>query len=785
MATNWNAVLANINNASDILAILRKVLGLLDGKVDLTKIDEIIADISSMQTNVDTALTNVNSALSEFDTEAQEAIQQVIAAGLMEGFVTEAELLATRPLEPKKYAKAEDTDVIWFWNKPDGSPEGSYWTSTGLSEYNRAINYVNANQFFKPTIINTPVDFRTLKTPGFYAFVSGQAWDASTNKPTGISNQWAFLEVFPISEMVVGQYVWCLNSQKKAFTFCNAVNVWAPWSIYSDDITLTNSIFAQLPTQLTKNLRATYKSQSKNLLDPNTLQTGLEIITGGVVSNEANGVTTELIDVRGFYYVSVSGLQANTMNARFYRFLDKSGVVVGSGNVTSDKNAAVLSVPDNAIWFQMTIKQRNSSPLDITTAQIEEGIYATSYTPFVKGVISGILGAAIEQPKAQLTYQAAGKNLLNKNDLMKGLAIWNQAPNIGLLVKSPTSVTTHKIYVRDMSQITLSGLQPNPEFARRYRFLDKDSSLLIHDSIPIGLSTYTITVPSGAEYFQVSLLEISATVLDASTTQIEQGAVATAFESFKPRVSAINDISLFNTSSGNNLISKAYGAKILICGDSTAQTSNVEAGIFDQLDYPSTTFVTYLFAKLGPSVLKNYAKGGASFFEYGQIQWRKLAHQVDTAIANNEDPNIIYVVAGTNDTVAGSNPLANLGSYETAISKATQADLNRALTLESARYCFWRLRQKWPNAVCFYCVPLQRADVESSARAPLNDGLQQMAERYGFNIINGHTDSGIIKDLEVWGANGQFTIDGLHPNEAGKQVYCNLVVSETVPRMMF
>ena len=48
MATNWNAVLANINNASDILAILRKVLSLLDGKVDLTKIDEIIEELTFM-----------------------------------------------------------------------------------------------------------------------------------------------------------------------------------------------------------------------------------------------------------------------------------------------------------------------------------------------------------------------------------------------------------------------------------------------------------------------------------------------------------------------------------------------------------------------------------------------------------------------------------------------------------------------------------------------------------------------------------------------------------------
>lgn len=182
MATNWNAVLANITNSADILAILRKVLGLLDGKVDLTKIDEIIADIESMQTNVDTALADVNTALSEFDAEAQQAIQQVINAGLMEGFATEAELLATRPTVPKKYAKAEDTDVIWFWNKPAGSLDGNYWTSTGLSDYTKALNYVNSNPNFKAASFSNAFDFDLQLTMGQYE-VSNSVLNNSTHKP--------------------------------------------------------------------------------------------------------------------------------------------------------------------------------------------------------------------------------------------------------------------------------------------------------------------------------------------------------------------------------------------------------------------------------------------------------------------------------------------------------------------------------------------------------------------------------------------------------------------------
>ncbi|MFX9903018.1 hypothetical protein ABTP37_10875 [Acinetobacter baumannii] len=177
MATNWNAILANINNASDILAILRKVLGLLDGKVDLTRIDEIIAHIVSMQMSVDDALTSVNSALSEFDKEAQQAIQQVISAGLMEGFTTEAELLASRPSELKKYAKAEDTDVIWFWNKPEGSPDGNYWVSTGLGDFGQSLKEIK-NLCKVNTFLNTDSQ---IEQNAFYYSLNGTTVIKDTN----------------------------------------------------------------------------------------------------------------------------------------------------------------------------------------------------------------------------------------------------------------------------------------------------------------------------------------------------------------------------------------------------------------------------------------------------------------------------------------------------------------------------------------------------------------------------------------------------------------------------
>ncbi|WP_228287284.1 hypothetical protein [Acinetobacter pittii] len=56
-------------------------------------------------------------------------------------YATTALLTASRPIENQSYAKALDTGEVWHWNKPAGSPDGNYWTSTGLSEYGRAITY--------------------------------------------------------------------------------------------------------------------------------------------------------------------------------------------------------------------------------------------------------------------------------------------------------------------------------------------------------------------------------------------------------------------------------------------------------------------------------------------------------------------------------------------------------------------------------------------------------------------------------------------------------------------
>ncbi|EHU3381557.1 SGNH/GDSL hydrolase family protein, partial [Acinetobacter baumannii] len=270
--------------------------------------------------------------------------------------------------------------------------------------------------------------------------------------------------------------------------------------------------------------------------------------------------------------------------------------------------------------------------------------------------------------------------------------------------------------------------------------------------------------------------------LNLDTIQIESGTVATSYTAYiKGKLKALFGTELAGSSSGTGgIVSRAFGAKYLFFGDSITQTSRVDEGIFDETTTPFPNWPTYAKDQLKMSGFRNYAKSGASFRESGQTNpWQMMSHQVNTAIANAETPDIIVVAMGTNDGVT-----ANLGDYETAMSKPTLGDLDRSKTLEAARWAFWTIKKNFPNAVCFYANPLQRASADSTELAPLIDGLSKMARRYGFTLIDQHNECGIIRDLET-GSQHLYLADGLHPNTAGRILQACYIVSVIIARMTY
>lgn len=201
--------------------------------------------------------------------------------------------------------------------------------------------------------------------------------------------------------------------------------------------------------------------------------------------------------------------------------------------------------------------------------------------------------------------------------------------------------------------------------------------------------------------------------------------------------------------------------KFLLLGDSITETSNVEAGIYNSLAYRQNWFL-YAYAMLEVKDFNNMARSGASYREYtGQLDWQKISHQVSVAISTGFTPDIVVIACGTNDGID------NLGDYDTAMSKNI-ADLNMALTAEALRKNLYNISQAYPNAKLFSCLPLQRADAETSTRQPLLDLIRKMSGRYGFTVIDCHNETGIVKDFEIWNASGRDLVDGLHPKNTGQ-----------------
>ncbi|RBA42325.1 MULTISPECIES: SGNH/GDSL hydrolase family protein [Acinetobacter] len=207
---------------------------------------------------------------------------------------------------------------------------------------------------------------------------------------------------------------------------------------------------------------------------------------------------------------------------------------------------------------------------------------------------------------------------------------------------------------------------------------------------------------------------------------------------------------------------------VLIFGDSITETSDVEAGIYDSLAYRQN-WLLYAFAMLEIKSFRNFARSGASYREYvGQLDWQKISHQVGVAINTGFTPDIVVIACGTNDGIS------NLGDYDTAMGKAI-GSLDMSLTAEAMRKNFYEVSNAYPNAKLFSCLPLQRADDETSTRQPLLDLIRKMSGRYGFTVIDCHNETGIVKDFEVWDSDGRDLSDGLHPKTSGQIKQAKLI----------
>lgn len=221
------------------------------------------------------------------------------------------------------------------------------------------------------------------------------------------------------------------------------------------------------------------------------------------------------------------------------------------------------------------------------------------------------------------------------------------------------------------------------------------------------------------------------------------------------------------------------GKTILIFGDSITETDYMNDDCSNYIENGWQNWPTFAKEILQVGKMWNIAKSGAAYRDRDGVEARqKISHQISSAIASGKTADIIVISAGTND--GGSS----IGDYETAMGKTSLEDLDRTNLYEAIRWAMWTLKTNYPDAVCFAATPIHRADHEPIPA--LTEAITKMANRYNFVVIPAESESGIVRDNEVWQAAGHDLMDGLHPNENGQKkmarLYCNYILSHCIEK---
>lgn len=508
----------------------------------------------------------------------------------------------------------------------------------------------------------------------------------------------------------------------------------------------------------------------KNLFDYQTMvKVGKEIGTNAIERDAANAALMDFIpidDVNAYLYISGLGAYAAGYN-RLYSFYDtnKQPLLSNIGTQFIDKtlSGAKITIPKGAKYFRINIYSNKTSSeiIDLSIIQVEYGTSATNFEHY-QIYVESIDGVKIKTSDMVLT---SGKNLFNHQTMVKvgkeigTNAIERDAVNSALMDFIPIDDTK--------SRLNISGLNTYATgYNRLYSFYDANKSPLIPNisaqSILNSVTEEKVVIPKGAKYFRMNIYsnKTSTETFDFSTIMVEYGATASRFEPYQIYVDSINGIKV------NNRKLKTNDLRLLGFGDSITETATLSDDGATYTEGTRENWPLYTQATLNFKEMWNYAKSGASYKDrvigtgtdtITNIRQR-ITHQVQTAINNNRPGDVIIFAAGAND---GNT---NMGSYSTAMSKATLADLDKTLLYEAMRWCFWTIQTHYPDALKFVSLPIQRGSYEPIES--LNKAIREMGERYGFIVINMTAESQIIRDFEING-NTRDLPDQLHPSKSG------------------
>lgn len=231
---------------------------------------------------------------------------------------------------------------------------------------------------------------------------------------------------------------------------------------------------------------------------------------------------------------------------------------------------------------------------------------------------------------------------------------------------------------------------------------------------------------------------------------------------------------------------KPSGKKLITLGDSITA-----------LGTGSTGWVKYFIEKTGCELVANVAVNGATLMDKSGTTYdgnpvfngsdnnvnNVLGNQVQKILNNSyEAPDIIMISIGTNDGISITKDQIKSAYYDSSNNLISLDSVNRTTCAGAYRWCLEKLHTKYPNALIFWCTPIMGyQSTRSAENAMAYAESLRIATEYTGQMMIDTIRCGINGVNEVSGANGQYLVDGLHPNVNGAKKIGYYNASKVLP----
>lgn len=293
-----------------------------------------------------------------------------------------------------------------------------------------------------------------------------------------------------------------------------------------------------------------------------------------------------------------------------------------------------------------------------------------------------------------------------------------------------------------------------------------------------GTGSKTITTPIDCEYVSVTAVEhpesVDAKYRYQGNIMAVEGEVYPS-EYYPYEVKFVGEIDGFEKLKDD--VSELKGdakVKCLFLGDSITALDEIDRG-----------WVKYFREIISSEKVGNVAVASAVLTDYqntaldgnpitSEQSSNTLSNQVYKVINGNYDtPDVIIIAIGTNggiDNTLTDERVYN-GYYNSDGSLISVDDCDRKTTVGAFRYANEKLHEKYPNALIFWCVPIMGFENTRSVKNVVlyEKTMERLTGFAGMPLI--HTNRCFINGInEKESANGEYLIDGLHPNAKGAKM---------------